>query len=226
MFANALLTRFASRDETPNAAFRGSFQLGCVAAVAIGQNSSVSGLQIEPKPEIEDELTARVKVALFADAERKEMEAAKVAAAQAALHAEAEVEAARIAALPGLLTEAAKVGDDEAMKALLAQEVPIDIVDENGYTPLYVATMYEKASTVGVCLKAGAEVDKHNNNGVTPLMAAARDGYTAIVLLLLEAGADHGQVDEFGRTADSLAEEKGFSETAMAVREWQEAHPQ
>jgi hypothetical protein len=37
--------------------------------------------------------------------------------------------------------------------------------------------MYQKASTVALLLKAGAEVDKENNNGVTPLMAAARDGY-------------------------------------------------
>ena len=63
------------------------------------------------------------------------------------------------------------------------------------------------------------------NNDVTPLMAAARDGYTEIVKLLLAAGADHFQVDEFGRTADSLADEKGFAETAAAVKEWAEAHP-
>mgnify|MGYP002863661192 CR=1 FL=1 len=63
-------------------------------------------------------------------------------------------------------------------------------------------------------------MDKPNNNDVTPLMAAARDGYTAIVVKLLEAGADVAQVDEFGRTADSLAEEKGFGETAAAVKEF------
>ena len=56
--------------------------------------------------------------------------------------------------------------------------------------------MYEKASTVAVCIDHGAEIDKENNNGVTPLMAAARDGYTEIVNMLLEAGADHSQVDE------------------------------
>ena len=97
--------------------------------------------------------------------------------------------------------------------------------DETGYTALYCATMYEQESAVALLLKAGSVVDQENNNGVTPLMAAARDGYTAIVKLLLAAGADYAQVDEFGRTADSVAEEKGFAETAEAVKEWAAAHP-
>ena len=103
--------------------------------------------------------------------------------------------------------------------------VPVDGVDEKGYTALYVATMYQRVDCVDHLLKAKAEVDKPNSNSVTPLMAAARDGYTAIVKLLLEAGADFAQVDEFGRTADSVAEEKGFAETAAAVKEWAAANP-
>eukprot|EP01045_Picozoa_sp_COSAG04_P036301 COSAG04_NODE_8773_length_932_cov_1.726291_2_plen_205_part_00 len=112
----------------------------------------------------------------------------------------------------------------------------------------YCATMYNKEDAVAWCIEKGAEVDKQNNNGVTPLMAAARDGtmlllspehhahsithtgraagagYTAIVVQLLEAGADFAQVDEFGRTADSVADEKGFPETAAAVKEFAAAH--
>ena len=85
--------------------------------------------------------------------------------------------------------------------------------------------MYKKEEVVAACIQAGAVVDRPNNNGVTPLMAAARDGVTAIVVLLLENGADYTQVDEFGRTADSVAEEKGFGETAAAVKEFAKAHP-
>ena len=108
--------------------------------------------------------------------------------------------------------------------------------------------MYNKEDAVAWCIEKGAEVDKQNNNGVTPLMAAARDGtmlllspehhahsithtgraagagYTAIVVQLLEAGADFAQVDEFGRTADSVADEKGFPETAAAVKEFAAAN--
>ena len=74
-------------------------------------------------------------------------------------------------------------------------------------------------------LEANMPIDMLDDKHRTPLMAAARDGYTAIVSLLLAAGADYAQVDEFGRTPDSVAEEKGFSETAQAVKDWAAAHP-
>ena len=141
-----------------------------------------------------------------------------------------EQEEAR-AALPGMLRQAAKDGhvedyeDDDGnpqqgMVTIVAEGIEIDCTDEQGYTALYCATMYNQELAVAWCIENGAAVDQENNNGVTPLMAAARDGYTAIVVKLLEAGADVAQVDEFGRTADSLAEEKGFGETAAAVKEF------
>ena len=80
--------------------------------------------------------------------------------------------------------------------------------------------MYNQEAVVALCIEKGATVDQENNNGVTPLMAAARDGFTHIVKLLLDAGADYNQVDEFGRTADSVADEKGFPETRDAVKEF------
>lgn len=126
---------------------------------------------------------------------------------------EAEARATAAAALK----DAAKAGNVAEIKQCLADGVPVDTVDEQGYTPLYCATMYEKEEAVVTLLAAGAAVDQENNNGVSPLMAAARDGYTAIVGRLLAAGADFTQVDEFGRTAVSLAEEKGHPETAAAV---------
>ena len=85
--------------------------------------------------------------------------------------------------------------------------------------------MYNKEEVVAACIERGASVDKPNNNDVTPIMAGARDGYTAIVQMLLESGADPFQVDEFGRTPDSVAQEKGFEETAKCVTDWVAAHP-
>ena len=100
------------------------------------------------------------------------------------------------------------------------------------YTQFTRRRRYEQEALVELLIaEAGTDVapkdyvDKENNNGVTPLMAAARDGFTAIVLKLLAAGGDYAQVDEFGRTADSVADEKGFPETCAAVKEWAEAHP-
>ena len=53
-----------------------------------------------------------------------------------------------------------KAGNLEEIEALLADGVPVDVVDEQGYTPLYCATMYEREEAVVALLAAGAEVDK------------------------------------------------------------------
>jgi|EP01047_Picozoa_sp_COSAG01_P023354 hypothetical protein len=242
MLATGLLAGMQSRGEEPNAAFRASFRLGCVVAVQVSPHwSGEDGLiELSTKSEVRDAMEAQVQTAVFADTVRKEEEAAAAAEALRLEEEAAAAEAERVAALPAALRQAAKdghvddyevVADDGAksikdgIHTLLAAGVPVDGVDDKGYTALYNATMYEKPAAVAVLLKAGAEVDKENNNQVTPLMAAARDGFTAIVKLLLEAGANVAQVDEFGRTADSVAKEKGFDETAQLVTDWIAAHP-
>jgi hypothetical protein len=236
MLAQAVLSGLARNRAEPDAAFRERFRLGCVAIVEVDTPANGAGrAQLTGDKNATDALEADVRKAVFEVAERREKEARERAAARAAEAAEGAAAAAARAALPGQLREAAKEGkleDYEADKeklqgvaSLLKMGVPVDGVDDKGYTALYVATMYQRANCVDHLLKAKAEVDKPNNNDVTPLMAAARDGYTEIVKLLLAAGANHFQVDEFGRTADSLADEKGFAETATVVKEWAEAHP-
>ena len=69
-----------------------------------------------------------------------------------------------------------------------------------------------------------SSLSKHHARIVTHTGGAAVAGYTAIVVQLLQAGADFAQVDEFGRTADSVADEKGFPETAAAVKEFAAAN--
>ena len=103
--------------------------------------------KIVQKPEVNAQIEAQVAKAVFADAERKEREAAAAAeAARLQAEAEAAAEAAR-AALPGLLRQAAKDGhvedyaDDDGnpqrgMQSILAEGIEIDGVDDQGYTAL------------------------------------------------------------------------------------------
>jgi|EP01044_Picomonas_judraskeda_P006734 hypothetical protein len=237
--AAGILANMESRGRVVDADFRTSFQLGSVCPLQIGANAS-GARWISKLPEICSTLQAKVSAAVFADSERREAEAAAAAEAKRVEEEALAAEEARVAALPLLLKEAAKKGPDAwaadkeanpdgiTMEQILADPKGEDLhlwQDENGYTALYAATMYEQEKAVTMLIQAGSEIDKANNNGVTPLMAAARDGFTNIVQLLLEAGADFAQVDEFGRTADSVAEEKGFAETAAAVKEWAAANP-
>ena len=227
------------RDQCADAAFRASFRLCCVAALRIS-GSANGAARFTHKPDVDNAIEASVSAEIFADAERQEAAAAAVAEA---LRLEEEAAAAaeeRIASLPLLLHEACKKGEEAWLADAEAnpEKMSIESIleegrsaggqlhlwqDKNGYTALYCATMYEQEGAVKLLLSVGSQVDKANNNGVTPLMAAARDGYTPIVKLLLAAGADYKQVDEFGRTADSVADEKGFPETRDAVKAFAEA---
>ena len=182
-------------------------------------------MQITQQPEVNASMYEDVRTAVFADSVRKEEEAAAAAEEKRLEEEAAKAIADRIAALPGLLKDAAKKGDAGQIQELLKEGADVNSVDENGYSALYAATMYQKEQCVVALIQAGATIDCYNNNGVSPLMAAARDGYTAIVKELLAAGADVWQVDEFGRTADSVADEKGFPETSALVKEWAAAHP-
>ena len=227
MLKSSLVAGLESRGEQPDAEFRANFRLACVAAVTVSKQQVVKGklqrTQVAHSPQVNASIQTQVASEIFADAERKEREAA--AAAEALLAAEEArlAEEARIAGLPLMLHAACKKGKKGWMEDKDANPDGFsieDIMDEGtdlhmwtdgtGYTALYIATMYEQEALVEMLIAAGSEVppkdyvDKENNNGVTALMAAARDGFTSIVMKLLAAGADYAQVDEFGRTADSV----------------------
>lgn len=81
-----------------------------------------------------------------------------------------------------------------------------NIADENGVTPLEIATGLGFADGVEALLKAGARVDAPNGTGETPLISAIHRRDTNIVELLLEHGADPDRTDNSGRSARDYAE--------------------
>jgi len=70
---------------------------------------------------------------------------------------------------------------------------------------------------VGAWLVAGSSPDLANRFGWTPLMLAALHGRTDIARLLIENGADPRHENQFGDTAKSIAEVKGFLRTAEFI---------
>ena len=123
MFANGLLAGMDSRGMVPDAAFRASFQLGCIAAVKIaGADAEIGlGVQIFQQPELELEIQDKVRVAVFADSERKEKEMAEAAEKQRVEEEAAAAAAARVDSIPGLIKEAAKKGSVDEINALLEE---------------------------------------------------------------------------------------------------------
>lgn len=81
-------------------------------------------------------------------------------------------------------------------KSFKIPEPDIDIVDENGMTPLMWASAYGQYPIVEALLQSSAKVDIENPHGQTALLFAAYGGYHEVVRLLLSNSADVNHRDE------------------------------
>ena len=108
--------------------------------------------------------------------------------------------------------DAAENDHFEVVRLLLKQGMDIDIVDNNGVTPLYFASLKGYLKVVRFLVRKGAEMDKTKNNGCSSLYAAAGKGYLPIVQYLVEHGADKDKADENDITPLHAAVQNGHLE--------------
>jgi ankyrin repeat protein len=127
------------------------------------------------------------------------------------------------------LLRAAKAGDIEVMKLLLAQGANPKLVTRNGVNPLMAAaglgtkeedttgrrkTQAETIEAIKLCLEAGVDVNTADNRGQTALHGAAFQGYDDVVKFLASHGANLDAKDRQGKTpldsAKGLAGGVGF----------------
>ena len=101
-----------------------------------------------------------------------------------------------------LLFLAVRRGNIEAVKVLVAAEVPVDPANRRGYTPLMESAFADLPQIAAVLLEAGANPNFVANassqyGGETPLGAALTAGALRCVQVLLDKGADpkatHGE---------------------------------
>jgi ankyrin repeat protein len=96
---------------------------------------------------------------------------------------------------------AAKKGNVNAVKKLLNNEANVNQADnENGITPLIIASGLGRADIVKLLLAKGANVNKASKEGWTPLYEASINGRANVVKVLLNKGADVNKADKFGKT--------------------------
>lgn len=108
------------------------------------------------------------------------------------------------------IAEAARQGDLERVRALLAQRNDVNIPLGDGMTALHWAAERGDAAMTAALLKAGAKVTPTTRNGgYTPLHIAARAGNGGVVQSLLAAGADPKVLTTTGATALHLAAQAG-----------------
>merc|ERR1712066_202779 len=113
----------------------------------------------------------------------------------------------------------------EEAKKMMKEANNLNIVSElvnkgnnNGWTPLFVASYNGHLQMAQLLLTNGAEIDEASNSGRTPLMAASYFDHLEIVKLLIEHQADVHLKDKYGETALDDAIQKGHQAIEKALR--------
>ena len=88
------------------------------------------------------------------------------------------------------LMAAARAGQVEAVKLLLAHDAEVDAADTGKETALCKAAYHGHAEVVRLLLENGADIHTRDSRRNTPLLHAAWGGHTRVVELLLDGGAD------------------------------------
>jgi ankyrin repeat protein len=102
---------------------------------------------------------------------------------------------------------AARAGDVSEVTADLAQNPSdLELPDNAGFTPLYLAAAACQTNVVALLLDKGAKIDIRAKDGSTPLQEAAQQGCQGCVLLLLDRGATVNIRNNQGKTPLGSAE--------------------
>ncbi len=126
------------------------------------------------------------------------------------------------------LLEAARAGDDQRARQLIAAGARVDLRYDRG-SPLMNAAMEGHRSTAELLLAAGADSDRAENDpdpaapdqiGFNPLLRAADGGHLDVVRLLVDRGADVTVRNSFGSALDYAR--AGQRQGGMKERPWDE----
>ena len=135
------------------------------------------------------------------------------------------------------LIRAAKAGDIEAMKLLIAHGANVDLPTATGITPLMAAagngsanldtrgrykTEAQAIEAVELLVKSGANVNARDRGGQTALHGAASWGWNGLVKSLAASNVDLTAQDSQGRTAADIAKGAASSSGRAAAQ----AHPE
>ncbi len=129
----------------------------------------------------------------------------------------ASVLVAATAAAATPLVDAAKRGDNGAVRTLLAQGTDVNLGEPDGTTALHWAAHRGDGEMVDVLLRAGARAEAVTRYGMTPLALAAQSGSLPVVERLLAAGADPNRSLPGGETPLMRAARRGEPAIVQAL---------
>ena len=104
-------------------------------------------------------------------------------------------------------------GHGTVVKVLLEFGARTESVNENGWTPLQIASSNGDFTSAGHLIGAHALIESSDpNDRRTPLHRSAQAGHSSLALLLLENGADPNTPDIFGKRPLHLASVGAYDE--------------
>ena len=78
-----------------------------------------------------------------------------------------------------------KINNITQIRTLIKAGADVNVRSNDGYTPLYKASLCGNSQVVKLLLQAGADVNASNAEGTTPLMEASEKGHVEVIDLLL-----------------------------------------
>lgn len=115
------------------------------------------------------------------------------------------------------LTEAARAGDGEAVRTLLAGGADADAAEPDLTRSIHWAAWNDDLSMTEALIAAGADVTAANRYGVSALSMASVNGNAAILERLLEAGADPATTLPEGETVLMTAARTGVVDAVQVL---------
>ncbi|XP_063903830.1 uncharacterized protein LOC135123264 [Zophobas morio] len=107
------------------------------------------------------------------------------------------------------LVLACKIGDLKFFENFKKFAVKINGADNEGWTPLHLASVNGHKKVVEYLVTVGAEINRATNDGWTPLLIASANGHEKVVEYLTTANADINRVDPDGLTPLYVASQNG-----------------
>ena len=115
------------------------------------------------------------------------------------------------------LIEAAKHGDEAALRSLLQKKTDVNAADADGSTALHWAAYHSDSEAADLLLRAGAKPNAATDLGVTPLWLASQNGDSGMVARLLRHGADPNLALLSGETPLMVAARSGYPEVVQQL---------
>ena len=111
------------------------------------------------------------------------------------------------------LHKAARTGDIDKAKSLIAKGADVNAKDENTRTPLFYAAKYGHKDLAELLIANGADINMHGGTPFkTPLYIATYYGYKEVVEVLLSHGAEVNVLNDRKEIALHTAIRRGYKE--------------